>query len=76
MRTTKINQRIARTIQVGDNDYIKLDISKEVELEQYLSKDNLILWEDDSKIQMEVFEQIKQELNKQTKDLLKNKKDV
>ena len=73
MRVTKITQRVGRTIQLGDNDYIKIDISKEVELGQIM-KDGDLKFEDHREVQQLIFEEIKKEINVQTADLLNKKK--
>jgi len=71
MKTTKITQSIGRTIQLNENDYIKLHISREAEIGFiYDAVTDAVTEEDPVHCQQDLFKQIKKELNQQAKDLL------
>ena len=80
MKITKVSQHIGRTIQLGENDYIKLDITKEAELEgDGFVTDGKggfkgVKAENGKKVQSDLFKMIKEEINKQTEELLNKRK--
>lgn len=73
MKVIKISQRIGRTVQISENDYIKIDVHHEAELGMVIDSEGNIVGDDAKECQAKLFSDVKEILNTQTKKLLKKK---